>query len=175
MCGNFQIAHLSVSFHCHAHLQGGKCYSWLTQVVDAANLLISDDKRVGTVLLIMAKLGLMEWVPAKQNLRPVTAPTGLTLTGLTTYLWQTPCASLLSCSITCRFMLHLPAAMLLASIVDQESDEACLGCWLSPVSPTVLLLDICPRLSPKGSIALGPHIATHSSFATHSTIVTDSS
>lgn len=46
-------------------------------MVDAANLLISDDKRVGTVLLIMAKLGLMEWVMAKQNLRPVTSPTGV--------------------------------------------------------------------------------------------------
>ena len=86
-----------------------KYYSWLTQVVDAANLLISDDKRVGTVLLIMAKLGLMEWVPAKQNLRPVTAPTGLTLTGLTTYLWQTLCASLLSCAAL-HHMLRLPAA-----------------------------------------------------------------
>ena len=72
-------------------------------------------------------------------------------------------------------MLHLPAAILLASIVDQESDEACLACWLSPVSPAVLLLDLGPFLSPKGSIALGPHTATHSSFATHSSSATHSS
>ncbi len=41
------------------------------QVVDAANVLIQDDERVGTILLVMAKHGIMEWVPAKQNLRPV--------------------------------------------------------------------------------------------------------
>lgn len=46
------------------------------QVVDAANVLIQDDTRVGTVLLVMAKHGLMEWVPAKQNLRPITLPAG---------------------------------------------------------------------------------------------------
>ena len=50
------------------------------QVVDAANILIQDDTRVGTVLLVMAKLGLMEWVPAKQNLRPITLPAGLCIT-----------------------------------------------------------------------------------------------
>ena len=66
------------------------CLSWLTischvkpqtldtgvQVVDAANVLIQDDTKVGTVLLVMAKLGIMEWVPAKQNLRPITLPAG---------------------------------------------------------------------------------------------------
>ena len=46
------------------------------QVVDAANLLIQDDERVGTVLLVMAKHGLMEWVPARQNLRPLTIAAG---------------------------------------------------------------------------------------------------
>ena len=46
------------------------------QVVDAANVLIQDDTKVGTVLLVMAKLGIMEWVPAKQNLRPITLPAG---------------------------------------------------------------------------------------------------
>ena len=46
------------------------------QVVDAANVLIQDDTRVGTVLLVMAKHGLMEWVPAKQNLRPIALPAG---------------------------------------------------------------------------------------------------
>ena len=49
---------------------------WDMQVVDAANVLIQDDTKVGTVLLVMAKHGLMEWVPAKQNLRPITLPAG---------------------------------------------------------------------------------------------------
>ena len=48
----------------------------VSQVVDAANLLIQDDERVGTVLLVMAKHGLMEWVPARQNLRPLTIAAG---------------------------------------------------------------------------------------------------
>ncbi|KAL3154502.1 hypothetical protein ABBQ32_013964 [Trebouxia sp. C0010 RCD-2024] len=51
--------------------QSGGGYLTTQEVVDAANVLIQDDTRVGTVLLVMAKLGLMEWVPAKQNLRPV--------------------------------------------------------------------------------------------------------
>lgn len=46
------------------------------QVVDAANVLIQDDERVGTILLVMAKHGMMEWVPAKQNLRPVSLAAG---------------------------------------------------------------------------------------------------
>ena len=46
------------------------------QVVDAANLLISDDQRVGTVLLVMARHGMMEWVPARQNLRRLTIAAG---------------------------------------------------------------------------------------------------
>jgi hypothetical protein len=45
-------------------------------VVDAANVLIQDDERVGTILLVMAKHGMMEWVPAKQNLRPVSLAAG---------------------------------------------------------------------------------------------------
>ena len=47
------------------------------QVVDAANILISEDQRVGTVLLVMAKHGMMEWVPAKQNLRRLTPAAGV--------------------------------------------------------------------------------------------------
>lgn len=57
------------------------------QVVDAANVLIQDDTRVGTVLLVMAKLGLMEWVPAKQNLRPIPHAAGLTLCFLHHFLY----------------------------------------------------------------------------------------
>ena len=48
----------------------------LLQVVDAANILIQDDSKVGTVLLVMAKYGVMEWVPAKQNLRPLKPESG---------------------------------------------------------------------------------------------------
>ena len=48
----------------------------ILQVVDAANVLIQDDERVGTILLVMAKHGMMEWVPAKQNLRPVSRAAG---------------------------------------------------------------------------------------------------
>ena len=39
-------------------------------------MLIQDDHRVGTVLLVMAKHGMMEWVPAKQNLRPLMLTAG---------------------------------------------------------------------------------------------------
>lgn len=39
-------------------------------------MLIQDDHRVGTVLLVMAKHGMMEWVPAKQNLRPLLLTAG---------------------------------------------------------------------------------------------------
>ena len=53
------------------------------QVVDAANILIQDDTRVGTVLLVMAKHGPMEWVPAKQNLRPIPHAAGQALVLLT--------------------------------------------------------------------------------------------
>ena len=48
----------------------------VVQVVDAANVLILEDQRVGTVLLVMAKHGMMEWVPAKQNLRRLTPAAG---------------------------------------------------------------------------------------------------
>ena len=66
------------------------------QVVDAANILIQDDKRVGTVLLVMAKHGLMEWVPAKQNLRPITLPAGLCITSaIPRHVGLQVCASLL--------------------------------------------------------------------------------
>ena len=71
--------------------------------MDAANILISDDKRVGTVLLVMAKLGLMEWVPAKQNLRPVTAPTGLHM--LMLFCTQHPLFDALP--LTRRWVLHV--------------------------------------------------------------------
>lgn len=92
MSQTIQLVHSWVELHGHLHHTPSKtpvfeirlvamrklsCLAALIQVVDAAILLISDDKRVGTVLLVMAKLGLMEWVMAKQNLRPVTAPTGL--------------------------------------------------------------------------------------------------
>ena len=46
------------------------------QVADAANALIQDDTKLGTVLLVLAKHGPMEWVPAKQNLRPVKLAAG---------------------------------------------------------------------------------------------------
>ena len=49
----------------------------MVQVVDAADILISEDQRVGTVLLVMAKHGMMEWVPAKQNLRRLTPAAGV--------------------------------------------------------------------------------------------------
>ena len=75
----------SWSFHCTAcqlkpcqiaHCTGCACDQHHSQVVDAANVLIQDDKRVGTILLVMAKHGIMEWVPAKQNLRPVSLAAG---------------------------------------------------------------------------------------------------
>ena len=42
------------------------------QVVDAAQHLIQDDSRVGTILLIMARGPLLEWQPARNNLVPFT-------------------------------------------------------------------------------------------------------
>lgn len=42
------------------------------QVVDAAQHLIQDDSRIGTILLIMARGPLLEWQPARNNLMPFT-------------------------------------------------------------------------------------------------------
>ncbi|KAA6421915.1 MAG: zinc-binding alcohol dehydrogenase domain-containing 2-like [Trebouxia sp. A1-2] len=69
------------------HPEGAEMLKWMIQqsgggvlttqqVVDAANVLIQDDERVGTILLVMARHGMMEWVPAKQNLRPVSRAAG---------------------------------------------------------------------------------------------------
>ncbi len=59
-----------------AHCTESACDLNHLQVVDAANVLIQDDERVGTILLVMAKHGMMEWVPAKQNLHPVSLAAG---------------------------------------------------------------------------------------------------
>ncbi len=80
-------SHLSASwsFYCtgyylepcqSSHCTECACDQNHSQVVDAANVLIQDDERVGTILLVMAKHGMMEWVPAKQNLRPVSLAAG---------------------------------------------------------------------------------------------------
>jgi len=42
------------------------------QVVEAAQHLIQDDSRVGTILLVMARGPLVEWQPARNNLVPFT-------------------------------------------------------------------------------------------------------
>lgn len=114
--------------------------------MDAANVLIQDDTRVGTVLLVMAKHGLMEWVPAKQNLRPIPHAAGLTLCCLL-HFWTASMHTLaeriyLACDCLCADgrQLHDPALTFSIVLSSQSVGHGPLSLHPDHVSARTLAL-----------------------------------